>query len=424
MSIVSYFLEYNRYLNVVGILVILLVAWIFSRKRSAIDYKLVGIALFLQFIIAITMLKTNIGQKVVQGISFGINKILQCADAGSSFLFGSLANAGNSWGFIFAFKVLPVFIFFGALMSVLFHFGVIQWIVGLIIRVLQPLLGTSGSETLVAIANSFLGQTEAPLLIKDYLKGLTKSEMLTVMIAGMATISGAILVVYSGTLGVPAKHLLAASVMAIPASLLIAKMLYPETEQSETKGVIKTTFKPASKNVFDAIAIGTTDGLNVALCVGAMLIAFIALIALVNAVLLFSSDSINNLLSYVGIAWQMPTASLNMIFGYLCAPFAYLLGLTGNDALIAGQLLGTKIAVNEMVAYSEMVTMMLSERTIAILTYALCGFANFSSIGIQLGGIGALVPERRSWLSELGLLAVLGGTLANLLSAMIAGLLL
>lgn len=423
MHIVSYFLEYNRYLNLVGIMVVLGIAWLFSRKKSAIDYKLVGIALAIQCSIALVMLKTSLGQKFVQTIAFGINKIYQFADAGSSFLFGKLINAGDSWGFIFAFKVLPVFIFFGALMSVLFHLGVIQWLVGGIIRVIQPLLGTSGAETLVAIANSFLGQTEAPLLIKNYLKGLTKSEMLTVMVAGMATISGAVIVVYAA-MGVPAQHMLAASVMAIPSALLVTKILYPETDSPETNGNIKVTFEPASSNIFDAIAIGTSDGLCIALNVGAMLIAFIALIALADGLLLCTSDSINNLLSYAGISWQMPTASLNMIFGYACAPFAYLLGLTGNDALVAGQLLGTKVAVNELVAYSQMVTMALSERTVAILTYALCGFANFSSIGIQLGGIGALVPEKRTWLSELGLLAILGGTLSNLLSAMIAGLLL
>lgn len=423
MQVVSYLLEYNRYLNLVGIMVVLLVAWIFSRKRAAIDYKLVGVALAIQCAVAIIVLKTGLGQKAVQAIAFGVNKIYQFADAGSSFLFGSLVNSGNSWGFIFAFKVLPVFIFFGAVMSVLFHLGIIQWIVGGLIKVVQPLLGTSGAETLVAIANSFLGQTEAPLLIRNYLKGLTKSEMLTVMVAGMATISGAVLVVYS-SMGVPAHHMLVASVMAIPSSLLITKILYPETDQPETNGTVEVSFERTSRNIFDAIAMGTSDGLCVAVNVGAMLIAFIALTALLNALLLCCSDSINNLLAFVGITWQMPTASLNMIFGYLCAPFAYLLGLTGNDALVAGQLLGTKIAVNEMVAYSQMVTMMLSERTLAILTYALCGFANFSSIGIQLGGIGALVPEKRSWLSELGLLAVLGGTLSNLLSAMIAGLLL
>lgn len=423
MNILSYFIEYNRYLNIIGIGVILLIAWLFSRKRAAIDYKLVALALAMQFGIALAVLKTGIGNRIVASVAVGVGKIYQFADAGSSFMFGNLINPSGSWGFIFAFKVLPVIIFFGALMALLFHFRVVQMVVGGINWLLQPLLGTSGSETLVAIANSFLGQTEAPLLIRNYLKGVTKSEMLTIMVSGMATISGAVLVVYTA-MGVPALHLLAASVMAIPSALLIAKILYPETEQSETKGTVQTTFEPTSKNMFDAISSGTSDGLWLALMIGAMLIAFIALIALVNALLFVGSDTINGLMIWLGTSWQMPVLSLNMIFAYLFAPFAYLLGFTGNDALAAGQLLGTKVAINEMVAYGQMGNMMLSERTIAILTYALCGFANFSSIGIQLGGIGPLVPEKRIWLSELGLLAVLGGTLSNLLSAMIAGLLL
>ena len=423
MNIVSYFVEYNRYLNVIGIGVILLVAWLFSRKRSAIDYKLIAIALTMQVGIALFVLKTTIGNRIVSAVAVGVGKIYLFVDAGSSFLFGKLIDPSGSWGPIFAFKVLPVMIFFGALMALLFHFRVIQVVVGGINWLLQPLLGTSGSETLVAIANSFLGQTEAPLLIRNYLKGHTKSETLTVMVAGMATISGAVLVLYTA-MGVPALHLLAASVMAIPSALLISKILYPETEQPETKGAVKVAFEPTSKNMFDAIASGTSDGLWLALMVGAMLIAFIALIALFNALLLVSSDAINSLLVMLGTSWQMPLLSLNMIFAYIFAPFAYLLGFTGHDALAAGQLLGTKVAVNEMVAYGQMSTMMLSERTVAILTYALCGFANFSSIGIQLGGIGPLVPEKRALLSELGLLAVLGGTLSNLLSAMIAGLLL
>ena len=423
MNFLCYFVEYNRYLNIVGIGVILFVCWLFSRKRSSIDYKLVAIALAMQFGIAFVVLKTAIGNSIVSAVAVGVGKVYQFADAGSSFLFGNLVNPSGSWGFIFAFKVLPVMIFFGALMSLLFHFRVVQVIVGGVNWLLQPLLGTSGSETLVAIANSFLGQTEAPLLIRNYLTGLTKSEMLTVMVSGMATISGAVLVVYTA-MGIPAKHLLAASVMAIPSALLITKILYPETEQSETKGAVKATLEPTSKNMFDAISSGTSDGLWLALMVGAMLVAFIALIALLNALLFVSSDAVNAFLSIIGISWQMPALSLNMIFAYLFSPFAYLLGFTGNDALVAGQLLGTKLAINEMVAYGQMVTMMLSERTIAILTYALCGFANFSSIGIQLGGIGPLVPEKRALISELGLLAVLGGTLSSLLSAMIAGLLL
>lgn len=423
MNLVSYFIEYNRYLNIMGIAVILLIAVLFSRKRSAINYKIIVIALTMQFILALCMLKTRLGSIIMSSIANGVSRLYQCTDAGSAFIFGNLVNANTDWGFIFAFKVLPVMIFFGALMALLFHFRVIQAVVGAVNWLLQPLLGTSGAETLVAIANSFLGQTEAPLLIRNYLKKLTDSEMLTVMICGMATISGAVIIVYAA-MGIPATHLLASSVMAIPSALLISKVLYPETEQPETKGAVQATFEPTSKNMFDAIASGTSDGLSVALIVGAMLISFIALIALADALLLVSSDGISWALAMLGTSWHMPVLSLNMIFGYLFAPFAYLLGFTGNEALVAGELLGTKLVVNEMVAYGQLSSAMLSERTVAILTYALCGFANFSSIGIQIGGIGALAPEKRATLSRLGLLAVLGGTLSNLLSAMIAGLLL
>jgi len=261
------------------------------------------------------------------------------------------------------------------------------------------------------------------LLIKNYMKNVTRSEMMTIMISGMATISGAVLVVYVA-MGVPAVHLLAASVMGVPGSLLIAKMLYPETEVPETKGAVAAKFDVPSRNIFDAIAIGTYDGLQLALIIGAMLVAFIALFAMLNAILSGCSTGFNSLFDYFGFAWHMPVITLDLIFGLICAPFAYLLGFTGDTALQVGQLIGTKLAINEMVAFGSMVRMAFSERTLAIITYALCGFANFSSIGIQLGGIGGLVPDKRSWLSEFGLYAVLGGTLVNLLSAMIAGLLL
>jgi CNT family concentrative nucleoside transporter len=423
MNLVSYFTEYNRYLNVVGIAVILFIAWVFSRKRAAIDYRMVVIALLLQVAIALTVLKTTLGNTVVQAVAHGVNKIYQFADAGSSFVFGNLVNANGAWGFIFAFKVLPVMIFFGALMALLFHFRIVQVFVGGVNWLLQPLLGTSGAETLVAIANSFLGQTEAPLLIRNYLPRLTKSEIMTVMVTGMGTVSGAVIVVYTA-MGIPALHLLAASAMAVPSGLLISKILYPETETPETKGVIKVDCEPTSKNMFDAISSGTSDGLSLALIIGAILISFIALIALLNFLLSGGSGLVNHILGWCGCSWCMPTLNLNVIFAYLCAPFAYLLGFTGSEALVAGQLLGTKLAINEMVAFGQISSMALSERTVAILTYALCGFANFSSIGIQLGGIGALAPEKKGTLSELGILALLGGTLANLLSAMIAGLLL
>lgn len=423
MAFFDYFLAYNRYLNLIGIVVILALAWALSKKRSSINFRVICIAFAMQVATALIILRTSIGLSITHAIADGVVAVYKFADAGSSFLFGRLIDPTGSWGFIFAFKVLPVMIFFAAVTSLLFHLRIIQLCVSGINRVIQPLLETSGAETLCAIANSFLGQTEAPLLIRNYLKNVTRSEMMTIMISGMATISGAVLVVYVA-MGVPAVHLLAASVMGVPGSLLIAKMLYPETEVPETKGAVAAKFEVQSRNIFDAIAIGTYDGLQLALIIGAMLIAFIALFAMANAMLGGFSAGFNNLFSYMGFAWHMPVITLDLIFGLICAPFAYLLGFTGDTAMQVGQLIGTKLAINEMVAFGSMVRMAFSERTIAIITYALCGFANFSSIGIQLGGIGALVPEKRAWLSEFGLYAVLGGTLVNLLSAMIAGLLL
>jgi concentrative nucleoside transporter, CNT family len=423
MVFMSYLLEYNRYCNILGILLILFIAFLFSRKRHAINYKLIINALVLQFIIAFTVLRTNIGQTIVHWVAALVNKIYVCADKGAEFVFGNLANSGTPWGFIFAIKVLPIIIFFGALMALLFHWGIIQRIVYIISIIIRPLLGTSGAETLCAISNSFLGQTEAPLLVRNYLKGMTKSEMLVVMVSGMATISGALLAVVAA-MGVPAVHLLSASVMAIPGSILIAKILYPETEHSQTQAGVKMMEEKTTTNVFDAISGGTTDGLYLALNVAAMLISFLSLLALLNAGLGFCSHWLNELFIFMNMPWQLPSLSLSYIFSYLFAPFGYLLGFTGNDALQAGNLLGLKITINELYAYAQMVNMHLSDRAVAILTYALCGFSNFSCIGIQIGGIGALVPEKRNWLCELGLITLLGGSLSNLLSAMIAGLLL
>jgi concentrative nucleoside transporter, CNT family len=420
---ISYLLEHNRYLNIVGIGVILGIAWLFSRDRRAIPWRLVANALLMQLVIGFLVLRTNIGQAVLGGVAYCVEQLYKFAEQGSSFLFGALSNAGGSWGFIFAIKVLPIIIFFGALMSFLFYLGIVQRCVIGISYLVRPLLGTSGAESLCAIANSFLGQTEAPLLIRNYLPTMTKSEILVVMVSGMGTISGAILAVFAA-MGVPAQHLLTASVMAIPGTLLIAKVLYPETEKPTTAAGSCLSAKSPASNALDAISMGTSDGLQLALNVGAMLIAFISLIALLNAVLGGFSHGITTVFAYCGLNVAVPMISLDAIFSWVFAPFGYLLGFVGQEALQVGQLLGTKVTINEMIAYGQMVSMHLSERTSAIVTYALCGFSNFSCIGIQIGGIGCLMPEKRAWLSELGLLAVLGGSLANLLSAMIAGLLL
>lgn len=421
--ILHYFLEHARYAHIVGIGAILGVAALCSRNRRAINYRLVLNALVLLFGIGFIVLRTHVGQVVVRGIANTVAHLYSYADEGSRFLFGSLANVQDPWGFIFAIKVLPIIIFFGAFMALLFHFGIVQRFVGIINVLIRPILGTSGAETLCAVANSFLGQTEAPLLIRNYLSRMTKSEMLVVMVSGMGTISGSILAVYAA-MGVPAVHMLGASVMAIPATILIAKILYPETETPETSKETRVMLDKPEGNVLGAISSGTSDGLNLALNVGAMLIAFLALIALLNGVFGASCNGINVVLEYFGTALRIPCITIQTLFGYFFAPFGWFLGLAGNELFSAGELIGTKVAVNEMVAYSKMVVMNLGERSQMLLTYALCGFSNFSCIGIQIGGIGALVPEKRAVLAELGLFAVLGGTLANLLSAMVAGILL
>jgi CNT family concentrative nucleoside transporter len=418
MNPLSYFLEYNRYLSFLGIALIIGLAVLMSNNRSRISWRLVLTGLMMHVALAFIVLKTAVGHDCIAYVAGLFTTLYQAADIGIRFIFGNLAEPSGSWGFIFAIKVLPVIIFFGALTSLLFYAGAIQFVVQSINKLIRPLLGTTGPETLCAVANSFLGQTEAPLLIKHYLKRMTKSEFLVVMISGMGTISGSILAVFA-VMGVPATHLLAASVMAIPATILISKIIYPETEDTDAMCDATATFESHSGNALDAISQGTTDGLWLALNVGAMLIAFLSLLGVVNGLLGYICVTFN---TYLGT--QLPIISLNMIFSWICFPFAWLLGFTGQEALYAGQLIGTKIAVNEVVAYSEMLHMNLSARTVAIITYALCGFSNFSCIGIQIGGIGSLVPERRAWLSELGMRAVFGGALANLLSAMVANLLL
>jgi len=407
MFLYDYLLEYNRYMNLLGIAVILLVAIALSKKRSRIQWRLIGSALITQFLIAFAVLRTSAGQYVVGSVADGITKIYGFASEGASFIFNNLCNIDSPWGHIFCVKVLPVIIFFGAFTALLAHWRIIHYLVTGLSFVIRPLLGTSGAETLCAIANSFLGQTEAPLLVRNYLKDMTKSEMLVVMVSGMGTISGSILVVFT-SMGVPAKHMLAASVMAIPATIMLAKILLPETEATKTAHGDVSVESDSNENAFGAIAKGTSDGLSLAVNVAAMLISFIAFLAFINYLLgLF----------YTGL-------TLEYIFSRLFLPFGYLLGFTGADAAAASQLVGIKVAVNEFIAYQKMTLMALPERVTMLVTYALCGFSNFSCIGIQIGGIGALVPEKRQWLTELGLYAVIGGSLANLLSAMIAGLLL
>lgn len=399
----------SHYTGLVGALAILGFAWLVSTDRKNIQPFMVVKAVGLQFLLAWFILCTQVGKNIFNSLASGFQRLYLFADEGAKFVFGSLANPAGPWGFIFGVKVIAIIIFFGALMSVLFHLRIVQKVVNVIALLVQPLLGTSGAETLCAAANSMLGQTEAPLLIKHYLKNMTESEMLVVMISGFATLSGGILAVYGG-LGVPMQHLLSASVMAIPSSILISKILLPETKKSKTEEA-EADLVPETTSVLDAISTGTTDGMHLAVNVAAMLISFISMIALVNFLLG----------SITGFIFGSPI-TLNVMFGKLFAGVAYLIGINGYELEIAGSLLGTKLVINEFVAYTQMVGSGLSARSQDILTYALCGFANFSCIGIQVGGIGALVPSKRPVLIRLGMRALLGGTLANLLNAAIASL--
>ena len=419
----SYLLAYNRYMNIFGIVILVALAILGSNNRAKINYRLVFNGLVLQFLTAYFILRTSIGAALFGGISDGVGSLYVFALQGVNFVFGALADPSGPWGFVFAFRVLPIIVFFGAFMSLLFHLGIIQIFVSFISRIVRPLLGTSGVETLCAIANSFLGQTEAPLLIRHYLADVTRSEMMVIMTSGFATISAALITVYAA-MGVPTLHILSASVMAIPGSLFMAKILYPETEKSAFNKDTNAKVEVPTKNILDALAVGTIDGLHLAMNVGAMLIAFLGIIALGNALLGQVSHLINYGLLNAGFSFVVPQFSLNVIFGLMFAPIAYGLGFVGTEAFMVGQLLGTKLGINEFIAFDAMLKMGLSDRTIAVLTYALCSFANFSCIGIQIGGIGALVPSKREWLSELGLRAVFAATLTNLVSACMASLLL
>jgi CNT family concentrative nucleoside transporter len=400
----------ERLLSLVGLVVILGIAYLFSTDRKAIRGKTVAWGLALQLLFALFVLKTTIGQTVFAWVGDKINRLLQFSFVGSQFLFGKLGlpgGGGDNIGFIFAFQVLPTIVFIAALFAILYYLGVMQVIVKLFAQVMTRLMGASGAESLNVAASIFMGQTEAPLTIRPYLNNMTRSELMTVMTSGMAHISGGIMGAYIA-FGVEAKHLLAAVIMTAPGTILLAKMLVPETEVPETAGTVKLVVPRTDANIIGAAARGTGEGLNLALNVGAMLISFLALVALVNA-----------LLGLVGL-------KLETLLGYVFGPLALIMGVPAKDALVVGNLLGTRTVLNELIAYSQLgpLKQTLDPRSFTIATYALCGFANFSSIGIQIGGIGALAPERRNDLAQLGFRALVAGTFANFMTACIAGLLL
>jgi concentrative nucleoside transporter, CNT family len=407
----------GRYTGILGLLTMLGLAYIFSTNRRAIRLKTVAWGLGLQFAFAVFVLRMSIGQKTFQVAKEGVTRLLGYAYAGSHFVFGDLANPGSQLGY-FAFGVLPTVIFIAAFFAVLYHLGVMQIIIRVFAWVMTRVMGASGAESLNVAASIFMGQTEAPLTIRPFLPDLTRSELMTVMTSGMAHVSGGIMAAYI-SYGIDAGHLLSAVIMTAPGTLLMAKMLVPETEQAKTAGrvVMNAEEEEAEKkeNLIGAIARGTTDGLHLALNIAAMLISFLALIALTNGIL----GGIHN-----HVDWF--PQSLEKIFGVIFSPIAWLIGIPRQDCRAIGNLLGTRMVLNELVAYSMLGTQkaLLSARSVTIATFALCGFANLSSIGIQIGGIGALAPNKRGELARLGVRAMLAGTMANLMSASIAGMLL
>jgi concentrative nucleoside transporter, CNT family len=423
----------EKLMSVVGIFVMLLGAYAFSTDRKAINRRIVIGGLLLQFGLAVLILKTTPGEVVFQWLGDSFSNVLKFSEEGSGFLFGSFPEPEEAKGYppvdvvarTVAFKVLPTIIFFSALMSILYHMGIVQIVVRAMAMVMQKTLGTSGAETLAAASNVFVGQTEAPLVIRPYLLKMTKSELMSMMVGGFATIAGGVLVVYVTKMRINAGHLITASVISAPAALLLAKILVPETETPETAGDSIPDIPKTTSNVIEAATNGASDGLKLALNVGAMLIAFTALIALVNAIFVWAGENMFYLTGSIGKGW-----SLGACLGYLFCPFAFLMGIAPEECLKAGELLGLKMAANEFIAYDQLAKWMaepepvLSERTKTILTYALAGFANFASIGIQIGGIGGLVPERRKELAQLGFKAMIGGTLACFMTACIAGILL
>ncbi len=406
----------SRFTGLLGLAAILGGAYAFSSRRKSIPVRVVAWGLGLQFALALLVLRTPFGL-LFQWIGAGVNHMLDFAQAGSEFVFGPLAKANGPAGVVFAFHVLPVIIFVASFFAVLYYLGVMQVIVKGIAVAMQRIMGSSGAESLDVAASIFMGQTEAPLTIRPFLPGLTESELLTVMAAGMAHVSGALIVAYVDIAHVEAKHLLTAVIMTAPATIMLSKMLIPETEQPETAGGVALHVEKLDVNVIDAAARGATEGLHLALNVAAMLIAFIALIALGNGLL-------GGLHSLRGFGWAPD--SLQRVFGWVFAPVAWLMGVSWRDAPAIGNLLGTRMVLNEFVSYVLLGPMkpQLEPKSFVIATFALCGFANFSSIAIQVGGIGALAPTRRHDLARLGLRAMITGTLANFMSAAIAGILL
>lgn len=442
----------GRFQSLIGMLVLLTIAWLLSVNRRVVQWRVVGWGMALQFIFALIILKTPFGEAFFHGINNAVVALLGFTIEGARFLFGELVwnnvpvGAGDvgsnapiapgagqvaRTGAFFAFNVLPTIIFFSSLMTVLYYIGIMQHVVKVMAWVMMRTMKTSGAETLSAAGNIFLGQTEAPLLIKPFVARMTNSELFAVMTGGFANVAGGVMAAYVGMLlhVFPdiAGHLMAASVMSAPASLVFAKIMFPETEEPLTRGTLKVDIENPDANIIDAAARGAGEGLQLALNVAAMLLAFIALVALLNSMLAWAGNAINvtALLQGQGLLGQGESLSLQAIMGWLLAPLAWLMGVPWKDAPDVGMLLGIKTVLNEFVAYLQLAATITSEnlspRSVVIATYALCGFANFSSIAIQIGGIGGLAPERRGDLARIGLRAMIAGTLSSFTTATIAG---
>jgi len=425
----------NLWRGVLGMISLLVISFLFSSNKKKIDWKTVGIGLSAQLLIAVGVLKVSFVQKIFEWIGSLFVNVLDFTRAGSKFLFEGLVVDMDKFGYIFAFQVLPTIIFFSALTSVLFYLGWIQKTVKVLAWSLAKVLKISGAESLSVAGNIFLGQTEAPLLIKAYLEKMNKSEMLLVMIGGMATVAGAVLAAYIGFLGGDdpvlrlqfAKHLLAASVMAAPGAVIISKILYPQTEKVNTD--VNVSSEKMGSNILDAIANGNTEGLKLAMNVGAMLLVFVAFIAMLNGILGWVGD-ITSLNDWIAVNTSYQSFSLEFMLGYLFAPLMWLIGVATEDIAMMGQLLGIKLAASEFIGYIQLAELkniansvhLNYNKSIIMATYMLCGFANFASIGIQIGGIGSLAPGQRKTLSEFGMKALIGGTIASLMSATIAGM--
>jgi concentrative nucleoside transporter, CNT family len=426
----------ERFTGLLGMALIIGVAFLLSNNRKAINYRTVGTGLLLQIILAVFILKTTVGKDIFTTIGHYVEKVIAFSQEGAAFIFGPLVDvpavgkAFGAGGFIFFFKIIPTILFVAVLVNIGYHLGIIQMIVKVLARGLFWLMRVSGAEALSNIASAFVGQVEAQIMIQPYLKGMTKSELMASMSGSFACISGGVMAAYIG-LGVPAQYLLAASIMAAPGALAISKIIYPETEKSETAGEVSIQVVKAHSNLVDAISAGCSDGLKIGLNVAAMLIGFLALIALINAGL-----------GKMGGYWGNPTFSLDTILGTIFSGFAWCMGVQSDEIFQAGAFMGQKLVANEFVAYNNLSAYLpstdpsvikqvalvnghaMSPKTIAIVSFALCGFANFGSMGIQIGGIGALEPARRQDLTKLVFRALIAGTLASYMSATLAGMLL